>query len=370
MMPFEQFNADKMEILPLGRRENFIDIQAEAIDPDAGCEDSGPIGPRIDVLVDRIVSAKRRGASVMMAYGAHLVKNCLALVVDRLISEGWITHLATQGAGVIHDWEFAFMGTSSESVRDNAPVGRFGSWDETGKAMNLSAIAGGAEGLGFGEALGRMIVEDGWTLPETEVLRQSIREQPDHPLTAARADLLRTMLHFKLPAGRLEIEHGYKGYSITAKAYELGIPLTVHPGIGYDIYTNHPMFHGGAIGRAAGVDARIFAQSVKNLTEGVYISMGSAIMSPQVFEKAFSAANNVRRVEGEALIRDHYIAVVDIQAGGDWNWAEGEPPKDHPAYYLRFCKSFFRMGGTVDYIMGDNRVVLSNLLAKLRERGG
>ena len=77
-------------------------------------------------------------------------------------------------------------------------------------------------------------------------------------------------------------------------------------------------------------------------------------------------ANNIRRREGKPLITDHTIAVVDIQDGGDWDWSCGEPPKDHPAYYLRFCKSFYRMGGTVDYIMADNRVMLTNLLAKLR----
>jgi len=246
-------------------------------------------------------------------------------------------------------------------------VGRFGTWDETGQSINLAAIAGSAEGLGLGESLGRFINDDGWTLPHVGELTRWIREEPDHPLTAARADLLQTMQQFELSDGAFRMHHPHKEFSVVAAAHRLGVPLTVHPGIGYDIYTNHPMFHGGAIGRSAGIDARIFARFVENLTGGVYISLGSAIMSPQVFEKAFSAANNVRRREGKPLITDHYIAVVDIQDGGDWDWARGEPPKDHPAYYLRFCKSFYRMGGTVDYITADNRVVLTNLLASLRE---
>jgi len=96
--------------------------------------------------------------------------------------------------------------------------------------------------------------------------------------------------------------------------------------------------------------------------------MGSAIMSPQVFEKAFSAANNLRRQDGLSPIRGHYLAIVDLQDGGGWDWSGGEPPKGNPAYYLRYCKSFYRMGGTLDYIQCDNRIVLANLLCALRQQ--
>lgn len=132
------------------------------------------------------------------------------------------------------------------------------------------------------------------------------------------------------------------------------------------VYGAHLIKNGGAIGRAAGTDARIFANSVLNQTNGVYMSIGCAIMSPQVFEKAFSAANNLRHQKGEKFIKDHYLAINDIAAGGDWDWSQGEPPKEHPAYYLRFCKSFYRMGGTVDYLCVDNRAMLSNLISELK----
>ena len=128
-------------------------------------------------------------------------------------------------------------------------------------------------------------------------------------------------------------------------------------------------YRGGAIGRAAATDTRIFAEGVKGLTGGVYMSIGSAVMSPQVFEKAFSAANNVLEAEGRPFIADHYLAIVDLQASGGWDWTVGEPPPEHPAYYLRFCKTFHRMGGTLDYLLGDNRVVLANLVARLAGRG-
>ncbi|MCK4601217.1 MAG: hypothetical protein KAU28_02045, partial [Phycisphaerae bacterium] len=321
---------------------------------------------QIDKLTRRIVEAKKRGASVMLTYGAHLIKNGAGPLVNALVEGGWVTHLATHGAGVIHDWEFAHTGFTAESVRENAPVGRFGTWDETGRWINLAVIAAAAEGIGFGEAMGRFICQDGLRLPETDELARQISEEPLAPLTAARADLLSVMKRFDLPPGQMSVEHPFRKYSPLACAYDNGVPLTVHPGIGYDIFANHPIFHGAAIGRAAATDFHIFAQDVLNLTGGVYMSVGSAIMSPQVFEKAFSCANNLLEGRSRPFIRDHYIAIVDIQNGGDWDWSAGEPPQGHPAYYLRFCKSFYRMGGVVDYLCGDNRVVLANVLARLR----
>jgi hypothetical protein len=303
----------------------------------------------------------------MLAYGAHLIKNGGGPLVRWLIENGHVTHVATQGAGVIHDWEFAFQGRSSEYVRDNAPVGRFGSWDETGRWINLAVIAGAAEGIGFGEAVGRMIAEDGVSLPSAADLRKQIASDPSNELTGARADLLWTMETFRLSAGRHEVKHPYKRYSVLGCAHERCVPMTIHPGIGYDIIVNHPMYHGGAIGRAATTDARVYTHGVNRLEGGVYLSVGSAIMSPQVFEKAFSAANNLRAKKGQPFIRNHYLGIVDIQHGGDWDWSRGEPPRENPAYYLRYYKTFYRMGGTLDYFQCDNCAFLGNLIACLRK---
>ena len=111
---------------------------------------------------------------------------------------------------------------------------------------------------------------------------------------------------------------------------------------------------GGAIGRGAVADFLSYADSVANLEGGVHIAIGSAIMAPMVFEKSLSMANNLALVEGRPPLSKHYMVVVDIQDGGGWNWNDGEPPMDNPAYYLRFCKSFYRMGGTLDYVCLDN----------------
>jgi len=89
-------------------------------------------------------------------------------------------------------------------------------------------------------------------------------------------------------------------------------------------------------------------------------------MGPQVFEKTISCVNNVRRQEGRPIVSGHKIFVVDLQDGGGWDWNKGEPPKTNPAYYLRFCKSFSRMGGTMKYIQCDNVAFLHNLLHLLK----
>ena len=87
-----------------------------------------------------------------------------------MMERGWITHLATNGAGTIHDWEYAWLGRSTESVRANVATGTFGSWDETGRNIHLALLAGGLRGEGYGRALGRFIAEDGADLPRADEL--------------------------------------------------------------------------------------------------------------------------------------------------------------------------------------------------------
>ncbi|MFZ2640901.1 MAG: hypothetical protein WA117_07915, partial [Verrucomicrobiia bacterium] len=140
----------------------------------------------------------------------------------------------------------------------------------------------------------------------------------------------------------------------------------VHPGIGYDIITNHPMYNGAVVGRAAATDFRLFGRAVDGLDGGAVMSIGSAIMAPQVFEKSLSCVNNLRLQAGRPIVRDHNIHVVDLQDGGNWDWTRGEPPRTSPAYYLRFCKSFSRMGGAMHYVQCDNVAFLHNLHHQLR----
>lgn len=368
-MRFVPLDLSRVQAFPLATRKSLSRLEdllaAAGQFPPCPPELAGPIRE----CAGAVAAARARDASVMLLYGAHLVKNGLMPVVNRLLEGGWLTHLATNGAGTIHDWELACLGRTEESVRENVAAGCFGTWDETGRCWTLAMLAGGLCGEGAGRSLGRLILEDGLTLPAPEELSAQLRAAPDHPLAPARAELLGTMRRHGLAGGRFAVAHPGKAHSVLATAARREVPLTVHPGIGYDIVATHPWFSGAATGRAAQVDFAWFGGAVERLDGGVVLSVGSAIMAPQVFEKSLSCVNNLRRQAGRPMVAGHQLFVVDLQEGGGWDWAHGEPPKDNPAYYLRFCKSFARMGGTMKYLQADNRVFLAGLLSAL-EGGG
>jgi len=356
----------QLKTFPLTERRSLTRVDEILIPPDsAPAPVAEDVLPAVAAAGEAVRAARQRNAAVMLIYGAHLLRNGAALIINDLLQRGLITHLATNGAGTIHDWEYAWLGRSTESVRENVATGTFGAWDETGHNIHLALLTGALRGEGYGRALGRYITEDGTTLPEPEELRAAIRANPDDPLTTARAELLRAMTQHQPKAGRHFVEHRWKQASILASAFRHGVPLTVHPGIGYDIISNHPMFNGAAIGRSAELDFRIFGGSVEQLDGGVVLSIGSAIMGPQVFEKSLSCVNNLRLQAGRPIVSGHSIFVVDLQDGGGWDWTLGEPPRTNPAYYLRFCKSFARMGGAMQYAQCDNVAFLHHLCHRL-----
>ena len=143
------------------------------------------------------------------------------------------------------------------------------------------------------------------TAPSLISLETQIRDHPAHALTPARAELLRAMVAHRLPEGRIKVDHPHKINSIAACAFRNAVPFTVHPGIGYDIIANHPMFRGAVIGRAADIDFRLLGASVDKLDDGVVLSIGSAIMAPQVFEKGLSCVNNLRIQAGRKIVSGH-----------------------------------------------------------------
>jgi hypothetical protein len=359
-------DLSKLKVFPLAERKSLTRADEILIEPDAPLKPcTAVMSSLIEDCVQKIVAARSRDAAVMLIYGAHLLRNGAAKILERMMANKWLTHLATNGAGTIHDWEYAWLGASTESVEENVATGSFGTWDETATYIHLALMAGALDGLGYGMALGRFIHEDGVTLPGADDLARAIAAEPRHPLTAARADLLRAILEQHWPAGRVDVVHRWKQASILAQAYRHGIPMTVHPGIGYDIISNHPVFSGAAIGRAAEWDFKLFGGSVQGLDGGVVLSIGSAIMGPQVFEKALSCVNNLRLQGGRDVVRGHTFYVVDLQDGGGWDWTKGEPPKTNPAYYLRFCKSFSRMGGALNYVQCDNLTFIQQLYRRV-----
>jgi hypothetical protein len=358
----------KLKVLPLAQRSSQARLEDILIDPaatPASCSNQDLA--EIRRCAEHIVRARLDGSAIMLIYGAHLIKNGASDILIRLMERGWLTHLATNGAGVIHDWEFAFAGVSTESVKDNVATGTFGSWEETGRNIHLAILAGALEASGFGRSMGQFISEDGVTLPSVESLEAAIVAAPGNVLAPARAELLQAMRVHQLAEGRHDVKHPNKGSSVLAQSFRLNVPLTVHPGIGYDIIANHPMFNGAAIGRAADIDFRLFGAAVEQLDGGVVMSVGSAIMGPQVFEKSMSCVNNLRLQAGRPIVLGHKMYVVDLQDGGRWDWSKGEPPKDNPAYYLRFCKSYSRMGGEMHYLQCDNAIFVHHLLRRLEK---
>jgi hypothetical protein len=363
----QSIDLKRLRVYPLAERQSLSGIDKLLIDPNQPATPCDPEEKKqIEECASRIRVARDKGATVLLMYGAHLIKNGAHRIVNELIGRGWITHLATNGAGSIHDWELSFLGRTEESVRKNVATGTFGTWDETGRYIHLALMAGALNNEGYGRSLGRFISEDGAILPTRESLESDLKSDPTNGLSPARADLLRSIVEHNLPTGKITVKHPWKDASILGKAFKENVPFTVHPGIGYDIISNHPMFNGAVIGRAAALDFALFGRALEKLDGGVALSVGSAIMAPQVFEKSLSCINNLRLQAGRNIVQNHTIFVVDIQDGGNWDWSKGEPTKDNPAYYLRFCKSFSRMGGEMKYLQYDNAGFLHHLLEMLR----
>ena len=201
-------------------------------------------------VVDRLVEARRAGGGIIWGFGAHVLKTGLSPIIIDLMRRGFVSALATNGAGIIHDFEIALAGSTSEDVDEALGPGRFGMAEETGTLLNGAITDGVGAGLGIGQAVGAY-------------LRQ------------ARAP------HVEL--------------SVAAAAAELGIPLTVHMAMGTDIIHMHPSASGAALGEGSLRDFRYFVSSVARLDGGVYLNCGSAVVLPEVFLKAVALARNQGR---------------------------------------------------------------------------
>jgi hypothetical protein len=362
-MNHPKLNRDLLHFKKLADRKNRIIIENDHVPVNRKSLNLSETDKElIKNSADRIKNARATKRPVMLTFGAHTIKNGMAPVLNALIKEGWVTHLATNGAGIIHDWEFAYQGQSSEDVRENIEKGEFGIWDETGYYINLALNIGAWLGLGYGESVGKMISQEGLNIPDINDLKRevtgSIEKDPEK--SAAAIDLVGIIQKFKLKPGFMSIPHPFKKYSVQACAWDEKIPFTGHPMFGQDIIYTHPMNNGAAIGRTASSDFLCFAESVSRIEGGVYLSLGSAVMSPMIFEKSLSMAQNIE-IQHRRHIENHFILVVDL-AESNWDWhKKGEPPADNPAYYLRYCKTFHRMGGEMHYLTADNRDFLLEL---------
>jgi hypothetical protein len=346
LIKMELFDRNKLNFFPLASRKSKSSIEQIAVNPDDYACFSSENSKLIDKIAETILAARNNNKQVIIAYGAHLIKNGLGLVLRNMIEKHFITHLATNGAGSIHDWEFAFHGSSEEDVEENIKEGQFGLWEETGKYINLALILGAEKRKGYGESICEMINKEELIIPITD--NEKLKRN-------------------RIIPGKIIINHPYKKYSVQDATFSHSIPFTVHPGFGYDIIYTHPLSDGASIGKCAEIDFLKFAGSVNKLEGGVYLSIGSAIMSPMIFEKSLSMARNLAKQENRK-IGDFMIVVNDIQEGNsDWNTGI-EPDKSNPAYYLRFCKTFSRMHAReMHYIKQNNRDFLLSLYHSLKK---
>ena len=200
-------------------------------------------------VVDAIVSAHRDGAGVLCMLGGHVVKTGVAPLLIELMRRGVVTHLATNGSAVIHDYEMARWGGTSEDVEAGLADGTFGMADETGREMNDAIRAGASNRWGLGESLGRAL--------------------------EARSD------------------HAQPDLSLLLAARRFGVPLTVHVALGADIIHQHPAADGAAIGQTSFTDFKRLAAHLPRLENGVALNLGSAVVMPEVFLKALTVSRNL-----------------------------------------------------------------------------
>lgn len=318
-MPYPLFDRSQLQIKPLAERAHDMTLE-DVLPLDA--EIAPLANPDLATLAERVRRARENGRAVVMLMGAHVIKQGLSRFVIRLLEEGWVTHIGGNGACAIHDYEMALIGATTESVARYIREGQFGLWEETG-GYNEAAQLAAAQGIGFGEALGKMIQEG------------------------------------NLP---------YKEVSIFAAAYRCGVPATVHVGIGLDIAHELPNCNGCALGAASYTDFLVFTQSLMNLEGGVFLNFGTAVMGPEVYLKSLSMVRNVARQRGEQIA--HFTtAVFDLlDLPTDFS---STPSKSEPGYYYRPWKTILVRtvadGGESFYIKGDHRQTVSGLYRALSD---
>src|SRR4051812_33472512 len=253
--PYEDFDLSGVTTYPLKSRASKARVQdfARAATPGgsiAAFVDSLPgmlAAADFKAVVQAIVTAKRVDAGVVWGLGAHVIKTGLGPVLIDLMERGFVSAIAVNGASIIHDFEVALVGATSEDVDEALGPGRFGMADETGRLLNGAINDGVAAGLGIGQAVTAFLD----------------RKQPQ-----------------------------FAKHSVLAAAARLRIPVTVHVAIGTDIIHMHPAASGAALGEGSLRDFRYFVSSVARLERGVYLNCGSAVVLPEVFLKAVALARN------------------------------------------------------------------------------
>lgn len=314
-----QLDFSNIRTYPVKERKNLVTIENMAVPGKDKAVQWG--NSDLNELVDRIVKASKNERPVIWSMGAHVIKNGLSRYIIELIRTGLITHVSSNGAGSIHDFELAYNGGTSEDVSAAIEDGSFGMWEETGRWMNEALRTGAGKGLGYGESLAVYIDDNPHTFP-------------------------------------------YRDDCVLYQAYKNGVPATYHIALGTDIIHQHPSVDFGAIGAASGTDFKKLCHSVSMLDGGVFLNFGSGVIGPEVFLKALSIARNLGYPTFNITTAN--FDLVDL---GDYRSTIGY---DDPHYYYRPWKNIVirpvSRGGKGWHFCGNHRVTVPALYNKLTAR--
>jgi hypothetical protein len=270
-LPYEEFDLSAVRTYPLASRASKVSVADFARPHRPGDDITAFVahlpqqlaGADFRAVVDAVLAANRGSRPIVWGIGAHVLKTGLSPILIDLMQRGLVSAIATNGAGLIHDFEIALAGSTSEDVDAALGPGAFGMARETGAELNHAIRSGVSQGLGLGQSVAAYLVE----------------RQPPH-----------------------------LGHSLVATAAALGVPVTVHVAVGTDIIHMHPDASGAAIGEGSLRDFRYFTSSVAALAGGVYFNCGSAVVLPEVFLKAVALARNAgRSLEGLTTVNLDFI---------------------------------------------------------------
>jgi hypothetical protein len=251
---------DRVRTYPLTSRPSKVSVEAFARVPRRGASVSEWVkslpkilaGESVRAVIEALENARRRKRPIIWGLGGHVIKVGLGPILIDLMTRGYVTAFALNGAALIHDFEVALAGSTSEDVPETLGKGQFGMAEETGRCLNETISAGDRAGVGIGEAVGAFL--DGCR------------------------------------------EARFRRHSLLAVAYRKRVPVTVHEAIGTDIIHNHPAVDARALGAATHRDFLLLAAMVQEMDKGgVYLNCGSAVILPEVFLKCVSLAANLGR---------------------------------------------------------------------------
>ncbi len=281
------FDRSRLTLSSLADRRHELDLSA--ILPLAPVAVTHPALHRVAAAIHQ---ARQRKAAVVLMIGAHVLRSGVQRYLIDLMERGLLTLIAVNGACLVHDWELALIGATTESVADSIRDGRFGLWHETGRLNEIITAAAASPEAGAGGAVG-----------------QAIREQ-------------------KLP---------HRGISLLAAAHCHGVPVTAHVGIGYDIVHELPNCDGGAWGTTSYRDFLRLVSELENLSSGVVMNFGSAVMGPEVFLKGLAMARNAAARDGRRI--DDFTTLVCDLRPLPGHCTGNEAAKSDPNYYFRPWKT-------------------------------